>query len=347
LTKYLLIFAAALVWVGGCANSSKAVEASFNARMDTPEGMIGYLEKLRLPALESVQVWENEYGPGLVIRTAHYEIMTTLLDPLMLSEAPGFVESAYRSYQKQLPEPVEMSGRFRMYLFKERGQWENFTRGFTRSQAPLYLKIKAGAYYLNGACVAYNIGRERTFSVLGHEGWHQFNSRHFKFRLPSWLDEGIAMQFEISRYEKGLFYFEPALNGYRLGALKKTLMEDGLIPLRELVSINPGEVVVKSDEAVAAFYAQAYSLVRFLKEDQYGKRLGRYHQLLMDGLNGRWPLNEQGRRIASDRNIPLTIGWNREVGSMLFEQYIEPDFESIETEYVTFCKKIVYNVRLR
>ncbi len=346
MTKYLLVSIVILSSVCGCSERG-VTGVSTAQRIDTPSGMIEYLERLKLPALESAEVWENKYGPGLVIRTPHYEIMTTLLDPLMLSEVPGFVESAYRGYQKQLPEPVETSGRFPMYLFKERQHWEDFTMGSAGSQAPLYLKIKAGAYYLNGACVAYNIGRERTFSVLGHEGWHQFNSRHFKFRLPSWLDEGVAMQFEISRYEGGLFYFEPALNGYRLGALKKTLMENGLIPLRELVSINPGEVVVKSDEAVAAFYAQTYALVRFLKEDQYGKRLGRYHQLLMDGLNGRWPLNEQGRKVASDRNIPLTVGFNREVGSMLFKQYIEPDFEDIETEYVTFCRKIVYNVRLR
>jgi len=58
--------------------------------------------------------------------------------------------------------------------------------------------------------VVYYIGRERTFSALGHEGWHQFNSRHFKFRLPSWLDEGIAMLFEIHRSEKGFFILSRA-----------------------------------------------------------------------------------------------------------------------------------------
>ena len=96
-----------------------------------------------------------------------------------------------------------------MYLFGQRKQWDDFTSTFAGRQAGLYNKIKAGAYYLNGSCVAYNIGRERTFAVLGHEGWHQFNSRLFKYRLPSWVDEGIAMQFETSRYENGLFYFEP------------------------------------------------------------------------------------------------------------------------------------------
>ena len=214
----------------------------------------------------------------------------------------------------------------------------------------LYCKIKAGAYYLNGACVAYNIGRERTFSVFGHEGWHQFDSRHFKFRLPSWLDEGVAMMFEASRYDKGMFYFEPAENMYRLGALRKTLIKNKMIPLRELVAVNPGEILAAegdSDDAVTAFYGQSYALVRFLREDNYGKRLVNFHRLLLGGLDGDWPLSEEEKVIAADRNIPLTVLWNRSVGRKLFQQYISENFDQIEQEYTAFCKKIVYHIRLK
>jgi hypothetical protein len=235
-----------------------------------------------------------------------------------------------------------------VYLFAERQQWEAFTKTFAGQQARLFCKIKAGAYYLNGACVAYNIGRERTFSALGHEGWHQFNKKHFKFRLPSWLDEGIAMLFEVSRYEEGLFYFEPGKNIYRLGALKSTLIKDKMMPLKELIAINPGEVLATNEtEAVMAFYSQSYALVRFLREDGFGKRLGNYHQLLLGGLRGDWPVSEGNKRIAADRNIALTIQWNRAVGTELFKYYIDDDFEKIEKEYLAFCRKIVYRVRLK
>jgi hypothetical protein len=314
----------------------------------TPQGMIDYLVGQRIPALDGVGVWENPYGPGLRLRTKHYEIYTTLLEPLMLSQVPGFVESCYRGYNKQLPKPVETEEPFVMYLFGQRGQWELFTRKFTGRNAEVYIKIKAGAYYLNGVCVAYDIGRERTFSVIGHEGWHQFNSRHFRYRLPSWLDEGIAMLFEWSRYEGGLFYFEPAKNIYRLGSLKQILINKNNIPLDKLISLNPGEVLMSSEnDAVNAFYSQAYSLVRFLREDGYGRRLGNFHQMLLGGLHGDWPLNDQMKLIAADRNIPLTIGWNRFMGRWLFEEYIGDDFGTIEDEYLTFCRKMVYPVRLK
>jgi hypothetical protein len=114
-----------------------------------------------------------------------------------------------------------------------------------------------------------------------------------------------------------------------------------MIPLKELIAMNPGEVLAANEmEAVTAFYGQSYALVRFLREEGYGKRLRNYHQLLVDGLRGDWPLNKTGKKIAADRNIPLTIRWNRTVGPLLFKHYIDDDFEEIEKEYVAFCRKI-------
>jgi hypothetical protein len=341
--KLALICILGVVPVIGCQSQ---LGSSNGQRIDTPAGMIEYLNRQKLPALESIEVWENEYGPGLKLTTAHYHIFTTLMEPLMLSQVPGFMESAYRGYNDQLAVPIKTTTKFTVYLFAQRKQWEEFTKTFVGPQAPLYLKIKSGAYYLNDACVTYNIGRERTFSALGHEGWHQFNKKHFKFRLPSWLDEGIAMLFETSRYEQGFFYFEPVKNLGRLGSLKVALVKNRMIPLKELIAMNPGEAIVTGDQTVMAFYSQAYALVRFLREDNYGKRLGNYHQLLQDALNGKWPLEKEGRRIASDRNIPLTVWWNRAIGTKLFERYISEDLDQIEKEYVAFCRKIVYNVHL-
>ena len=96
--------------------------------------------------------------------------------------------------------------------------------------------------------MVYNIGRERTFSVLGHEGWHQFNKRLFEYRLPSWLDEGIAMLFEVSRYEKGFFYFNPGGNLYRLGALKSTLIKDKMSRV-QMIGRNSRELRALEEES--------------------------------------------------------------------------------------------------
>ncbi|MHC4220839.1 MAG: hypothetical protein ACYST9_00335 [Planctomycetota bacterium] len=334
-----------MVLLAGCRDAQFQVSTE---RIDTAEGMIRYLRQANLPALKTVENWQNQYGPGLKITTEHYEILTTLLEPLMLRELPAFMESCHRAYNSQLAKPIQTMAPLRVYLFADRNQWEVFTRFFASRRSHILLKIKSGAYYLNDRCVAYNIGRQRTFSAIAHEGWHHFNSRHFKFRLPSWLDEGVATLFETNVERQGFYYFEPDKNISRLAALKNTLAKNRMIPLARLVGTNPGEVIyTEQSDDVMAFYGQAYALVRFLREDDYGKRLGDYRQLLDDGLNGKWPLRGAEKKIAMDRNIELRTNWNRKVGTELFTQYIDKDFEKIEKEYVEFCKKIVYHVRIR
>ena len=328
----------------GCSKSYKMAifGTADTAQVCSFAEMIEYLRSQDLAKLESVEHWYGKGGPGLKITTAHYEVFTTLLEPLMLRRVPQFMEAAYKAYNGQLSKPVQAATRSVIYLFADRQQWEDFTREFAGEQAGLFCRIKAGAYYHNGACVTYNIGPNRTFSALGHEGWHQFNSRHFEFRLPSWLDEGVAMLFEAYGNEEGEFRFEPSENDYRLDALAKTLKNGEMIPLKELIGMSPGEVLATdAAEAVMAFYSQSYALLRFMREGVYGTMLDDYLRLLQDGLDGDWPIDRVSGEIARDRNKLRTILWNRIVGRVLFENYIGGDFERIEGEYLTFCRQIV------
>lgn len=342
LRKSTLILIIAVVCLAGCQSDRIEARETGAEHQDVRAKMIEYLRQQNPPDLKAVEVWNNEYGPGLKLTTAHYEIFTTLLDPLLLSRNPEFIESAYKAYNRQLPEPIETKTKFIIYLFADRRQWEDFTNNFAGEQAEIFRRIKAGAYCHNGTCVAYDIGIKRTFSVLAHEGWHQFSSKHFKFRLPSWLDEGVAMLFETQGTEDGTFDFEPAENAYRLDALKKTLSKDKMLSLRNLIATTPGDVLATDQtEAVMGFYSQSYALIRFLRETGGGERLGDYHRLLADGLRGDWPLDEVSKKIAADRNIPRNILWNHLVSLVLFHQYIGDDYEPVEKEYLAFCRQIV------
>ena len=149
-----------ILLITGC-EAPQVEKVGTTPRLATPAGMAEYLKNV--PAVRKVEPWSDEYAPGITITTEHYDIHTTLLDPLMLRQVPGFMESAYRSYQSQLPEPIDTQTRLTIYLFGSRQEWEEFTKKFVGRQWRAYLKIKKGAYYLNGACVAYNIGRKKTF----------------------------------------------------------------------------------------------------------------------------------------------------------------------------------------
>jgi hypothetical protein len=326
----------------GCSPSYRAEAAKPAEAGDARLAAMGRLRGENLPALGDIAVWENPYGPGLELTTDHYRIRTTLLEPLMLRSVPGFLEAAYESYNRELSQRIETASKLDVYLFAERKQWEDFTRSFAGDQASVFCKIKTGAYYLNGACVVYDIGRSRTLATLGHEGWHQFSSRHFKFRLPSWLDEGLAMLFEESVCEQGTFRFVPERNVQRLGALSTTMNSGSQITLAELVTTSPGEVMATDQaDAVLAYYAQSYALVCFLRGAGDGRYRASYQRMLSDGLSGRWPLDTEARRTAVDRNLPRTVSWNRLVGSTLFTRYLDSDFDGMEREYRVYCRRIL------
>ena len=337
-----------VIFLAGCKSdqlSQRDIEDTRTRQIESYTNVvIKSIQQKNLAYLESIEPWQNVYGPGLRITTAHYEIYATLINNNILTNIPAFLESAFQAYNSQLPEPIETSNKFTMYLFSDRTQWEHFTWTFAGDQAQMFYKIKAGAYCHNGTCVAYDIGLERTMSALAHEGWHQFSSRHFKYRLPSWLDEGVAMLFETFSYKDGRIVFEPGKNQYRINSLRKTLENKNTIPLYELTAINPGQVLaIDQSDAVAAFYSQSYALVRFLREYSNNQYRNAYNQLLTDGLLGNWQLDEVSKEIAIDRNMPRTILWNHLVGTQLFRQYINEDFQKVEQEYLAFCRMITQN----
>lgn len=297
------------------------------------------------PSIRSVERGEINGHSGFVIRTTHYVIFTTLTDPLMLRQTPAFLESAFAEYQNQLLQPLRNTEPFKVYLFANRQQWQDFTKTFTGSYAPVYLKIQQGAYVHQGVCVAYDIGRKQTFSVLGHEGWHQFTQQLFQYRLPSWLDEGCATLFETCRFHQGRFMFEPSDNMLRLGTLKYALESNQIIPLHQLLTSDPGQYIISpNDQTPAIFYAQVYALVRFLREDGYGRRLAAYRRLLQDAVEGRWPLEANLSLIAADRRVALTTDWNATVGTILFKAYIGEEIDNLQREYLKFCSKITHRI---
>ena len=332
-----------LGWQLGCADirpPGRRVDESSCHR--PPVALADYLRTQEVADLQSVQIWPNRFGPGLRLETRHYRILTTLSDPFFLSRLPNFVEAVHRSYNEQLPVAVSPETRSTLYLFATRSQWEAFTRRFAGRQARLFLKIQEGAYCLNGRCVVYDIGPERTLSAIGHEGWHQFTSRHFKYRLPSWLDEGIAMQFENPATLDGQLSFHPCDNHFRLHSLERVVKNRHHLPLVDLLTVSPGEVMaLDSDDSVTAFYSQSYALVRFLQEADNGRYLARYRAMLDGGLLGTWPLSKKCRRIAADRNRARTVRWNSQVGRQIFTHYVHPDPQGLESEYFDFCDRII------
>jgi len=354
-TVYIGIIAGLLL-VSDCARPAKTAPRENDSEPFTP-----LAKQLRaLPVVRSVQSWnlpeciQKQSLHGMKIITPHYEIYTSLQDPLILRQTPAFLESAFRAYCGIIGGMEYPKKKLQVYLFGNRRQWEDFTRFWTGTQAQTYLKIRSGAYYARGACVAYHIGRTSNFSVLAHEGWHQFVDELFVYRLPAWLDEGIAVGFEAYEWQKGQVRFMPRLNGPRLAPLQQALRRRALFPLQELLTLDAGRVVSHAsqenkdknpDDRIAVYYAQLYALVRFLREDNYGQHRRAFRRLVNDGRLGRWSLSTALRNEALQRRTNPSQKWNAEVGQELFRQYITPNHLLLEPQYQRFCQKILYSVR--
>jgi hypothetical protein len=321
------------------------------------------LEKLllSLPAVEKVEEWplpevvHDASGSRLKIFTRHYEICTTLTDPLILRQLPVLLESAFRSYGQVVELPVETRRKLlKVYFFETRQQWEDYTNYWAGRMAPSYLKIKSGAYYLNGASVAYKLSRQSNFSVLAHEGWHQYVDEFFEYRMPAWLNEGLATYFEAYDWQQGQVTFSAALNSSRLWDLKETMAKGRMFSVADLLALDAGKVLShshyrlddeKGDPQVAAYYAQIYALVRFLREYNYRQYELDFRKMVEDGYNGGWPLENGQEDQARNRNLPFTTQWNAAVGQLIFRYYIRADISVIEQQYQQFCMEILSRVR--
>ncbi|MCG3180317.1 MAG: hypothetical protein BIFFINMI_02676 [Phycisphaerae bacterium] len=273
--------------------------------------------------------WQYHDMPGRQIRTPHYRIFTTHTDPEVIERLPQFLETAFLHYQSTLSASQTPSGPMDVYLFGERSQWDSFTREFTDERsAQVYLRIQEGGYVDHGTAVFYDIHRLKTFAVTGHEGFHQYVAHFCQYRLPAWLDEGLACYFEGFLWDGNVLRFQPTRNLLRLRALRYGLTRRTNLPLAELLSTHPGKIIGERAGTVSSYYAQLWALVQFLREGPYREGFAR---MLADAGT---------RRMLQQAAAAGWSGQSDDFGPSLFRRYISTDVAGVEKEFQDYCLKL-------
>lgn len=118
-----------------------------------------------------------------------------------------------------------------------------------------------------------------TLNTMYHEATHQFIDMvvHGK-DIPLWLNEGLAVYFENSRFENGKFA-TGLLPRERLKALKDMIRHREFIPLPDLYTRT-------ADTFDGDCYAEAWALVHFFAQANngaYTKRFNAYFKMLRAG----------------------------------------------------------------
>lgn len=291
------------------------------------------------PVAVEQQDWAAPDGTtGIQLLTRHYDLRVTTRDTLLQEYLAPFMETAFAQYALLIPSTRESSERLVVYLFGTRPEWADFTRRTFPAQAHTYLHIHAGGFmdHASATTVAYDLRRDRTLSLLAHEGLHQYVARHVPERIPAWLNEGLATQFEAFDLRGDRPVFTPRRNFLRKNHLRAALGPEGeFIPLSELLRMHAGEAVVETGQTVRTYYAQVWSMMLFLREGADGKYAEAFGKLLADAGAGRIGTTVSGYRAATPDAASTSDG------EVIFRRYITEDLGGFMSEYRAFARHLV------
>jgi hypothetical protein len=287
------------------------------------------------------QVSESEVGnppaQAVVLRTPHYKIYSTITDrPDLNHRLAQVMEGAFGTYRTVAGNVPDTDYPMQCYIFSNRVEWQRFTRLHAGPDADVYLKIGRGGYTIRDWYVAYYIGDISTYSVAAHEGWHQYVNRHFKGRLPPFLEEGIACMFEDVEWDGELPRWNLSMNPSRARSLMRVLDAGEQFPLDKLCMLHAGEIVNMSPIRIEAFYAEDWAFARYLWEGENGKFRPGLQKLIADTAAGTVfdPTGSHRRKY---------LPWDARGVRPMLEHYLNEDFPTLQAGFQQFMNKIAYD----
>lgn len=293
---------------------------------------------LSKPARVKVEPWSFGSVPGRKLITPHYVIYTTMTDADVLAGVAQVMEGALSQYRRLAPDVLPSGQPMACYLFQTREQWAAFTHSRTGADAAVYLQINRGGYTVRDWYVAYFIGDLGTYSVAAHEGFHQYVARHFRSRLPPFLEEGLACMFEEIGWESGrggpLPRWNFATSRSRLAGLRSAYEGGYLVPLEQLAATHAGQVVDQPAGQIEAFYAQSWAFARFLWAAEGGKYRPTLRRILAEAAGG--SLFNTGTSRRNDDGL-----WDPESASPLLEHYLGADLREVDRSFRKYIQQLV------
>ncbi len=136
--------------------------------------------------------------------------------------------------------------------------------------------------------IAYDRDEPEYSRGLNHQGFVQF-IRAFVADPPTWLQEGLAVYFERSEYDRENREFTLVENLDWLPTARELYEEEEEIPLAELVQMGPED----AEAELERFYPQAWALVSFLLETEERE----YARLIWDAFSALAPAAPRAENI--------------------------------------------------
>ncbi len=212
-------------------------------------------------------------------RTKYYEIHTDIDDDLV-KELALRMDVMLEQYQKQLAEyklPPDQPP-MTVFLFKKRDSYMGFTRLAGTNTGGMFVP---GPHpfltsFLEGQ------GRDELRRTLQHEAFHQFAYYAISQDIPTWLNEGLASDFEEGIWT-GKAFVMGQIPPRRIRQLQADVKSGGLVPFSKFLPITPLEwtTTLHADlDKGTMYYNESWAATYYLREVERGDNHNRYVKLL-------------------------------------------------------------------
>jgi hypothetical protein len=205
------------------------------------------------------------------------------------------------------------TGPMPLYLFRTQEGYQTFlaSRGIDGTNSGGMFFVRAGSQGL--ATFVGDNNRARVFTVLQHEGFHQFAYNYIGPNLPIWVNEGLAQYFEDGIIVRRSMKLGIA-NKERIDHVRTAIEANAAIDFDRLLTIS-GEMwsmtLSRNPREATLLYAQSWSVVYFLihgDNGRYRAAFEKYLQLVADGRDSGRAFREA---FGSNDTAPFRQRWER------------------------------------
>ncbi|MGC4033374.1 MAG: hypothetical protein QM754_16910 [Tepidisphaeraceae bacterium] len=262
--------------------------------------------------------WAFQGAAGQEIRTDHYLIRTTVTDRAVVGRCVRVLETAYAQYAALVPPAANRSASLPVYFFARPDEWDAFTQQLTGPDAAVYLSVGPGGYAYGDTFVCWLFNENDLWSVVAHEGLHQYAARHLAQRLPPVLEEGLATTFETVEVTDRSVTIDRRSNARRQQGLADAGRAGCLLPWDDLIKLHAGDIAGRDLVIREGFYGQCWALARVMLETP--AYAGGLRAMLLDLRDGRSPASI-GATAEGTLYRPAGV-------KPMLQKYIAPDWTS-------------------
>jgi hypothetical protein len=224
-----------------------------------------------------IEPWSCLGYDGVRIRSARWDICTTIQIPTLHKRLPVALETALAAMRDTLDSPAltlpEPRETMTTCLMSDRRQWTNLARMLLPEHAASMQGLSRGGFTADGVALLYDIDQRphcrNTIALALHEGWHQYVQTAFRGGLPAWADEGLATVMEGYRLLPDGLEINHDANRQRKRRAWWLLRRDRMQPLAAFVADDPHAAMARGRSELLNYYAQAWAYMRFMLADEH------------------------------------------------------------------------------